>query len=289
MNKPSLQMKKKCLTVTMSLMFLLPFSIHAQRKEGALGTTKVTKKWIALSKKNENIVPALKVQSDGEIGVPIINKRLNMLLIKSNNKKILYLTQREKVEYGTEEKVKDLKKFELDNKSNIHTSGNSNVFAATMTWSGKSGYAYATSHGHPRNTGPSPADVFWAVPYSLEIPKEDRELLLSHFQTATLTPGAIYVITVKNDSIWREKSSGYFKNQMAHELEFQNNAYEYMKEYNCKETSIASEYSILKMYGDAIHFYKAFDYDNPKTELLIIDSYLHKSGMKSKLLTLEKK
>lgn len=222
------------------------------------------------------IIPALKVNVDGKLGIPIINERLNIPFIKNAHKKISFLTQDKKVEYGTELKVKDLIHFVIDTQATVRNNGDGHFFSTEMTWSLKRGYTYGASHGHPSNVCHSPADICWAEHFSREIPGEDRATFLDYYQTIVLTDKAIYVITVKDDLIWTKKSRTYIKDGDKQSEEYQRVAYGYMDEFDCNDPAIASEYAILKMYGDAIHLYKATDYDHPQAVLLEPGTYLHK-------------
>ncbi len=166
----------------------------------------------------------------------------------------------------------------------VHPNSNpsTNTFTPNFTWNSTDGYTIGSDHGHPGNTGPSPADLVNAHEFLSNSDlvaggKDAIDYFKDNFTTTITTDDATYIVRVTDWDKLGKLYDDYYKN--AESEKNGNDDYQlYRQECKNKDPDVSlgdqSVYAALKLYGNAISIAKGDGTASDFTPMKIADGHL---------------
>jgi hypothetical protein len=141
-------------------------------------------------------------------------------------------------------------------------SGGSGLFATDFSWNATEGYTIGVAHGHPNETGPSPADVFWAVGnlYNTEI-ASDTAALSFYKKNVTLTTnlpdGTSFIVKINDWAGMTSLYAPFFYDNNLYNATYIQKAQAYITATASEDYGLAAAYALMEIFGDKITIMKA--------------------------------
>lgn len=190
-------------------------------------------------------------------GKEAVNERADKKAVDEQNKMVGSMTNSTKKEAGAIHNFdnltgKNLKLLPIGGGSTSH-------YSPGFSWDAKAGYTVGSTHGHPSNSAPSPADAMWGAGFVNQIPADggQRDLYTNYYQMYTITDHSIYVLTVKDVQAWVDLGAQFNKDRPGFNDKYQYWAEYYMTENSSTNQIAAGEYALLKMFEKAVNLYKS--------------------------------
>ncbi|SMO72374.1 hypothetical protein [Solitalea koreensis] len=187
-----------------------------------------------------------------------INTMVSNSVISDQHDQILErMAQDHANEYGVDRKLQSIGANTYVN-SSVHV-GSGTHYPISFTWNSTAGYTISSSHGHPDDVPPSPADAtVLAAQFNntqfQNASESEKQVYKDNASLITITATHQYVITVTDWEIIQAKRASFEQNQLYYNELYQEYASEYVLQLG-GDYEQAGTYALLKMYGDCINVY----------------------------------
>ena len=161
------------------------------------------------------------------------------------------------VEYGTEKKLSSSTSMNNYMSSNVRTDGSSNSFSPSFTWDSVNGYTIGATHSHPGTSAPSPGDVMWLFSNSTDTALTNAGITSIDFykrnaSVTVVTSLGNYVVSIADWS-----TIGNLGSVSTLTAKYKSEGQKYFDDNPSATNQEASEYVLLKTFGNTINLYKA--------------------------------